>query len=182
MSEAPERIWLDWPGARHGEPFYTEPPETDTQAGQTEYIRADIACTLPAVRPKVKPLVWYGEPADFYMFADTAFGLYEIGVEHGDEWFSDFTDHKSGKPVRLSSWQDGSIAPQAAAQADYEARILSALEPAVQPDAAAIKSAAFEIAVLMEIHAATSSTTKAKAEDIERGILALIDKAEGEQH
>lgn len=61
-------------------------------------------------------------------------------------------------------------------QADYEARILSALEPAVQPDADAIKSAAFEIAVLMEIHAATSSTTKAKAEDIERGILALIDK------
>ena len=51
MSEAPERIWLDWPGARHGEPFYTEPPETDTQAGQTEYIRADIACALPAVQP-----------------------------------------------------------------------------------------------------------------------------------
>ena len=97
---------------------------------------ADRIRTLPAVRPKVKPLVWYGKPADFYMFADTAFGLYEIGVEHGDEWFSDFTDHKSGKLVRLSSWQDGSIAPQAAAQADYEARILSALEPAVQPDAA----------------------------------------------
>ena len=61
-------------------------------------------------------------------------------------------------------------------QADYEARILSALEPAVQPDAAAIKSAAFDIAVLMEVHAATRSTTKAKAEDIERGIRALINK------
>jgi hypothetical protein len=47
---------------------------------------------------------------------------------------------------------------------------------AVQPDAAAIKSAAFEIAVIMELHAATGSTTKAKAEDIERGIRALIDK------
>ena len=46
---------------------------------------------------------------------------------------------------------------------------------AVQPDAAAIKSAAFQIAVLMELHAATGSTTKAKAEDIERGIRALID-------
>ena len=47
--------------------------------------------------------------------------------------------------------------------------------PAVQPDAAAIKSAAFEIAVLMELHAATCSTTKAKAEGIERGIRALIN-------
>ena len=49
MTDMPERIWLDWPGAKHGEPIYTEPPERDTQAGQTEYIRADLA--LPAVRP-----------------------------------------------------------------------------------------------------------------------------------
>ena len=168
----PRRVWFgsnDW----HPNPQWLL-TALDTEKGEErDFALKDFG--NPAVQPKVKPLVWYGKPADFYMFADTAFGLYEIGVEHGDEWFSDFTDHKSGKPVRLSSWQDGSIVPQDAAQADYEARILSALEPAVQPDADAIKSAAFEIAVLMEIHAATSSTTKAKAEDIERGIRALID-------
>jgi hypothetical protein len=35
---APERIWLDWPGANRGEPVFNEPPERDTQPGQTEYI------------------------------------------------------------------------------------------------------------------------------------------------
>ena len=43
MSDTPERIWLDWPGANRGEPVYNEPPERDTQAGQTGYIRMDIA-------------------------------------------------------------------------------------------------------------------------------------------
>jgi len=39
---APERIWLDWPGANKGDPVFDEPPERDTQPGQTQYIRADI--------------------------------------------------------------------------------------------------------------------------------------------
>ena len=52
MSDMPERIWLDWPGAKHGEPIYTEPPERDTQAGQTEYVRADIVQALTAERNK----------------------------------------------------------------------------------------------------------------------------------
>ena len=52
MSDMPERIWLDWPGANHGEPIYTEPPERDTQAGQTEYVRADIVQALTAERDK----------------------------------------------------------------------------------------------------------------------------------
>ena len=58
MSDMPERIWLDWPGAKHGEPIYTEPPERDTQAGQTEYVRADLA--LPAVQPDAAALIrWH---------------------------------------------------------------------------------------------------------------------------
>lgn len=43
MTDAPERIWLDWPAANKGDPVYDEPPERDTQPGQTEYIRADAA-------------------------------------------------------------------------------------------------------------------------------------------
>lgn len=43
MTDAPKRIWLDWPAANKGDPVYDEPPERDTQPGQTEYIRADVA-------------------------------------------------------------------------------------------------------------------------------------------
>lgn len=42
MTDAPERIWLDWPVANRGEPVYDEPPERDTDAGQTCYVRADL--------------------------------------------------------------------------------------------------------------------------------------------
>ena len=42
MSDAPERIWLDWPDANRGDIVYDEPPERVTQPGQTEYVRADI--------------------------------------------------------------------------------------------------------------------------------------------
>ncbi len=52
MTNAPERIWLDWPDANRGGIVYNEPPERDTQPGQTEYRRADLC------QPKVKPLVW----------------------------------------------------------------------------------------------------------------------------
>ena len=40
--DAPKRIWLDWPAANKGDPVFDEPPENDTQAGQTEYLRADL--------------------------------------------------------------------------------------------------------------------------------------------
>ena len=39
---APERVWLDWPDANRGGIVYAEPPERDTQEGQTAYIRADL--------------------------------------------------------------------------------------------------------------------------------------------
>ena len=43
MTDAPERIWLDWPDANRGGIVYDEPPERDTQPGQTAYLRAEIA-------------------------------------------------------------------------------------------------------------------------------------------
>lgn len=42
MSEAPQRIWLDWPDANKGDVVYDEPPERPTQPGQTGYVRADL--------------------------------------------------------------------------------------------------------------------------------------------
>jgi len=50
MTDAPERIWLDWPGCNRGEPVFDEPPERDTQPGQTEYVRAD---TIAAMRARL---------------------------------------------------------------------------------------------------------------------------------
>ena len=40
---APKRIWLDWPDANRGDVVYDEPPERDTQPGQTEYVRKDAS-------------------------------------------------------------------------------------------------------------------------------------------
>jgi hypothetical protein len=54
MGDAPERIWLDWPGANRGEPVYDEPPERDTQPGQTGYVRADIHAAVVAERDALR--------------------------------------------------------------------------------------------------------------------------------
>ena len=79
MSEAPERIWLDWPGSRHGEPFYTEPPETDTQAGQTEYIRADIARALTAENEMLREALIEER-------TETLWNAYNTGAEQDGRW------------------------------------------------------------------------------------------------
>jgi len=52
--------------------------------------------------------------------------------------------------------------------------------PAVQPDAAAIRKTAWNIAVEMELDAAMSTKTAAKAGAIEAAILALIDNTRKE--
>lgn len=77
---------------------------------------------------RVKPLVWEGQPADCYMQANTMLGSYNVGVEYGDEWYCSFDPHGGGS-INVRSWLDGAHLAQAAAQADYEARILTALEP-----------------------------------------------------
>ena len=186
MSEAPERLWAwsfntwdKWGG--YARPNNRHPIGDKERETGAEYIRADIACAIPDVQPKVKQLVWedvmmdrgdgYSEPSGDYE-ALCAWGSYYIEIGLGSNSYYWYVETMGREVGNIFDDLDDA---KAAAQADYEARILSALEPAVQPDAAAIKSAAFEIAVLMEIHAATSSTTKAKAEDIERGIRALID-------
>ncbi len=53
MGGAPERIWLDWPDANRGDVVYAEPPERDTQPGQTGYVRADLH---DATRARVREL------------------------------------------------------------------------------------------------------------------------------
>lgn len=38
VMDAPERVWLDWPGANRGELVFDEPPENSWQAAQTRYV------------------------------------------------------------------------------------------------------------------------------------------------
>ncbi len=78
-------------------------------------------------RVLVKGLVWEGSVQGCYLRAVTPYGIYEISVEYSDEWFCDFTSADERKIVRLSSTQDGPVVPQAAAEADYRARIAAAL-------------------------------------------------------
>jgi hypothetical protein len=140
--------------------------ETDSESARYEMFRArDAIRALPAMQPKVKPLVWIEDGDGFCAKgANRTYAVFRLALDRST-W--------GAVGVKHTSQDKASV--MAACQSDHDAQILAALFPAVQPDAAAIKSAAFEIAVIMELHAATGSTTKAKAEDIERGIRALID-------
>lgn len=68
--EAPERIWLDWPAANKGDPVYDEPPERDTQPGQTGYRRADAP--LP--------------PAEALRLCPELAGLVEQAARNAEAW------------------------------------------------------------------------------------------------
>ncbi|MEY1555354.1 hypothetical protein AB3Y40_06930 [Yoonia sp. R2331] len=126
MSDAPERIWIgpytgDWQSKDYdisvGEPF--------GDGMEQEYIRADLA------RPKVKPLVWgqngsigslwspfnlWGGFSAHYTIDETRPGYSEVSFG--------ITCHEFGDSV---VWFGPSSLAKSAAQADYEARILSAL-------------------------------------------------------
>ena len=79
--------------------------------------------SLPAVQPKVKPLVWHeGDEPDEWKS-----GPYDVWREFGRYQLYHWSV-VVGEPHKTAS------AAKAAAQADHEARILPALEPAVQPD------------------------------------------------
>jgi len=112
MSDAPNRIWIktDDPNNR---PFVTRGPLAAPP--YTEYVRANLA------KPKVKPLVWH--------------------KSHFNTWAGDWHTVPTGYTVRCADengwkWQGNAAfgyapsdeAAKAAAQADYERRILEALE------------------------------------------------------
>lgn len=90
---------------------------------------------LPAAQPTVKPLVWVGS------VAKTSFGTYYI-VDLGPLWVAPGRFDVSFSGLDVARAEDEQSA-KAAAQADYEARILSALDmqPTVSPDVAALVEA-----------------------------------------
>lgn len=123
--KAPERIRV----AQDAEGFWTC---REAISGSTEYIRADLAF-LP-VQGAVKKLEWKTERADKMNGVDTErngfheFGYYSITGKTSGCFVSTFDNMGRVRHVDMRGF--GSIeAAKAAAQADYEARILSALEP-----------------------------------------------------
>jgi hypothetical protein len=99
---------------------------------------------LIELRDKVKPLVWYDSPDDDTDFCADALGLaYVVDCDLDGLCSWGFFRHV-GREGYDESWTIDDA--KAAAQADYEARILSALSPTPSPDAvvrAAWKHAAF---------------------------------------
>lgn len=88
--------------------------------------RADLSSPLGAV---VKPLVWDARGYEWSWWADTTFGrgTYQIRCEGGIGYLVDFDGVTIGDP------HDFIESAQAAAQADYTARILAALEARHDP-------------------------------------------------
>ena len=117
MSEAPERIWAFMPDIFDNISIWQDQPSPALDT--TEYIRADLAS------PKVKPLEWVNlsEPHNNWYYADASFGRYRITqVFFPESCFIAVT------PTELRISENTLEDAKAAAQEDYERRILAALE------------------------------------------------------
>lgn len=121
MDEAPERIWAVTEPDDISADIFGDVYAQQTPAGMVgqpvEYIRADL------VRPRVKPLVWersasFGEVYE----AKTIFGEYLCGIDN------EGIAYGGGAP-NANEWVDyDSVADaKAAAQSDYESRVMSVL-------------------------------------------------------
>ena len=127
MSDAPERIWVQWP---NGLAFKCQ---ARTPGLRDEYVRADLA--LPAVRPRVKPLVWLQHPTRLgELFADAEFGAYSVSDPTGrGRWQWQWQRHLMGALLDQSNQELARAFPTrgdaiAAAEGHRKARILSALD------------------------------------------------------
>lgn len=127
VPEAPEMIWADTDNLTWVE---TDPAERMKDC-EVQYVRADLATPAPQWQPKVKPLVWTdpAPPNDEYrydhVFAESALGRYSIEWKSWKE-YDDFGVFCAGDYVCSEHQLEYA---KAAAQADYERRILAALQP-----------------------------------------------------
>ena len=115
MSEdTPERIWAD----PEGHDF----DKVDLGVGNTEYIRADLARAAPTV----KPLEWC-DLSDSHSNAHALFGAY-YNIHRsrtGKSWVVTSVCRRGSDTLGFS---ENAEEAKAAAQADYERRILSTLK------------------------------------------------------
>ena len=123
MSDAPERIWAEV--FRRDEGGHTLTIAGDYplhKEDSVEYIRADLA------RPKVKTLEWWQSDTGDWC-ADTLVGRYQVAEKLRGQWWSCSSPH--GPVVKRPEWDASDFKSveeaKAAAQADYERRILAAI-------------------------------------------------------
>ena len=45
MSEAPKKLWVEWPKANHLDVAYDEPPVSEHDVAQSAYTRSDLCIT-----------------------------------------------------------------------------------------------------------------------------------------
>jgi len=139
--KAPERIWVSAPDSDNEVQCWCDPDE-----GGTEYIRADRIAALEAALAdmtqqrdaamagavKVRELVWKEEPRNGWKRGVSHAAGYHL-IRRDDGWH--YGNHDGGIFDTIE-------AAKAAAQADYEARIMSALIP--DPDRMLALTAAAE--------------------------------------
>lgn len=108
----------------------------DEKPAPHKYVRnvralyAEPVKTAPAVAVRVKPLEWYKPSySDTLRRADTVLGVYRVWTHHEAEgkWF-----WKVEASIQISGEASDEAEAKAAAQADYDARIRSALSTQVQ--------------------------------------------------
>lgn len=123
MGKLTERIWAWWDDEYDVGVINTHGDKRYTPSNAQEYVAA-----LPAAHMGVKPLEWTS--AALAWAANTSIGGYKL-YDGGGNWADDrFTLHFAG--LHLKSYPRLEAA-KAAAQADYESRILAALTPQPAP-------------------------------------------------
>ena len=122
MTNAPERIWIEdeFGDGDDDQWTYGTWDVRNYRGYDVEYVRADLA--FPAVQPEVKPLVWFEAELPSKGGGKFASEGYTIRRIEG-LWLLDFAG------TSKSAWRFSTLeVAKAAAQADYEARILAALK------------------------------------------------------
>jgi len=119
------RNWQCWTQDSPAPLMATEFIRTDLHAAEIARLTAERDAAM-AGRVKVKPLVWEAFSYVSYT-AHTAFGEYVVEVDEDDNRWGMWPPHFGG--CEPKSWHELEDAAKAAAQADYEARILTTLEP-----------------------------------------------------
>lgn len=107
-------------------------------------IRAALSAVLYKLMVKVKPLEWTKHPTASLWRAETAFGVYQYWGTVNIGWLFDGFSGEKIDPVNTSTEDQA----KAAAQADYEHRLLEGLEIVKSDDdVAAVRKQAIEEAV-----------------------------------
>lgn len=167
MTDAPERIWA-WRDNGLNDPGSWDAKDSRAKMeGDTEYVRADLA---PVV--EVKPLEWNGP------FADTGLGFeYHTLISKSGKSYC-LNRVRPGRDSECLGYFPTLVAAKAAAQADYEKRILSAITTRSAADVR--KEALEEAAVAIEKDHGSRNTIYDKSrQDAAKTIRALIEKEGG---